>query len=102
MHEEAENGIAAHWAYEEKKGTKDYAERKVSMAKIGDIEWVKKLRAWQEESDEKPEDFIDSMKVDFFKDRIFALTPKGEVVDLPDGSTPVDFAYNIHSMIGDQ
>ena len=102
MHEQAENGIAAHWAYEEKKGTKNYVGRKVSVAKTSEIEWVKKLRAWQEESDSAPEDFIDSMKIDFFKDRIFAVTPKGEVVDLPDGATPVDFAYNIHSAIGNQ
>ncbi len=102
MHEEAENGIAAHWAYEEKKGTKTYAERRASMAKTADIEWVKKLRAWQEESDGSSDDFMESMKIDFFKDRIFALTPKGEVVDLPAGSTPVDFAYRIHSAIGNQ
>jgi GTP pyrophosphokinase len=102
MHEEAENGIAAHWAYEEKKGSKDYARRKASTAKTDEIEWVNKLRAWQEESDNAPEDFIDSMKIDFFKDRIFAVTPKGEVIDLPDGATPIDFAYSIHSAIGDQ
>jgi GTP pyrophosphokinase len=102
MHEEAENGIAAHWAYEEKKGTKMYAERKSTVAKSADIQWVKRLRAWQEESDSASEEFIDSMKIDFFKDRIFVLTPRGEVVDLPAGSTPVDFAYRIHSAIGSQ
>ncbi|MFA4999700.1 MAG: RelA/SpoT family protein [Parcubacteria group bacterium] len=101
MHEEAENGIAAHWAYEEKKGTKSYIERKASTARSADIEWIKRLRVWQEERDSS-EDFIDSMKVDFFKDRIFALTPKGEVIDLPASSTPVDFAYRIHSDIGNQ
>ncbi len=102
MHEEAENGIAAHWAYEEKKGTKHYAKREASMAKSADIEWVKRLRAWQEEGDSNAETFIDTMKIDFFKDRIFVLTPKGEVIDLPAGSTPVDFAYRIHSAVGNQ
>ena len=102
MHEEAENGIAAHWAYTEKKGTENYIKKQASVAKSTDIEWVKKLRAWQEESNDSDISFIDAMKVDFFKDRIFALTPKGEVIDLPAGATPVDFAYRIHSVIGDQ
>ena len=101
MHESAENGIAAHWAYEEKKGTQDYSERIASIAKEKEIQWVKQLRNWQNESSDDP-DFIDSMKIDFFKDRIFAVTPKGEVIDLPAGATPVDFAYRIHSTVGDQ
>ncbi len=102
MHEEAENGIAAHWAYAETKGTENYAKRQASVAKSADIEWIKKLRAWQEEGSDGNTSFIDAMKIDFFKDRIFALTPKGEVIDLPAGATPVDFAYQIHSVIGDQ
>ena len=101
MHEEAENGIAAHWAYEEKKGGKDYAERKASIAKEKEIGWLKRLRNWQSER-ESSDDLIESMKIDFFKDRIFAVTPKGEVIDLPAGSTPVDFAYHIHSAVGNQ
>lgn len=100
MHEEAENGIAAHWAYEEKKGTRDYAERKASIAKTKEVEWVKRLRNWQTEHES--ENLIEAMKIDFFKDRIFAVTPKGEVIDLPAGATPVDFAYHIHSTIGNQ
>ena len=102
MHEEAENGIAAHWAYAETKGTESYVKKQASIAKTADIEWIKKLRAWQEESDDSDTNFIDAMKIDFFKDRIFTLTPKGEVIDLPAGATPVDFAYQIHSVIGDQ
>ncbi|MDD5098795.1 MAG: RelA/SpoT family protein [Candidatus Colwellbacteria bacterium] len=100
MHEEAENGIAAHWAYEEKKGSRDYIARKTSIAKEKEVEWVKRLRNWQAENES--ENLIDSMKIDFFKDRIFVVTPKGEVIDLPSGSTPIDFAYHIHSAIGDQ
>ena len=102
MHEEAENGIAAHWAYAETKGTEKYIKRQASVAKSTDIEWVKKLRSWQEEGNDSDISFIDAIKIDFFKDRVFALTPKGAVIDLPSGATPVDFAYQIHSAIGDQ
>lgn len=101
MHEGAENGIAAHWAYEEKKGTRDYSQRVAVIAKEKEVEWVKRLRTWQTESADDP-DFMNSMKIDFFKDRIFAVTPKGEVIDLPSGATPVDFSYQIHSKVGDQ
>jgi len=100
MHEEAENGIAAHWAYEEKKGTKDYLEEKPSFANEKELFWVQQLKNWQEDF-VKPEEFLQSLKIDFFKDRIFAITPKGEVIDLPAGATPVDFAYAIHTDIGD-
>ena len=101
MHESAENGIAAHWAYEEKKGAEDYINKLPSFAKEKEIQWVKQLKNWQNESSDDP-DFIDSMKIDFFKDRIFAVTPKGEVIDLPSGATPIDFAYRVHSKVGDQ
>jgi len=100
MHEEAENGIAAHWAYEQKKGTKDYLEEKPIFADKKELVWVQQLKNWQKEFT-NPEEFIQSLKIDFFKDRIFAITPKGEVIDLPAGATPVDFAYAIHTDIGD-
>jgi GTP pyrophosphokinase len=98
MHEEAENGVAAHWAYED---IKSGGKKRVSFAKGKDISWVEQLRAWQEEETESV-NFIDALKVDFFKDRIFAITPKGRVVDLPAGATPIDFAYQIHTDLGDQ
>ncbi|MBI2128409.1 MAG: TGS domain-containing protein [Nitrosarchaeum sp.] len=101
MHNVAENGIAAHWAYEERKGTKDYARNRTPVADSKEMAWVEQLRSWQKEFTD-PQEFLDSFKVDFFKERIFALTPKGEVVDLPLGATPVDFAYQIHSQLGDQ
>ncbi len=101
MHQEVENGIAAHWAYVEKKGTKNYAKRLASEATKKEIAWVEQLRAWQKQFID-PKDFIDSLKIDFLKDRIFAITPKGEVVDLPQGATPVDFAYHIHTDVGNQ
>ncbi len=99
MHEEAENGIAAHWAYAENKGQENYAKRNPSFAPRRDLLWIQQLREWQKEF-EKPDEFLDSLKIDFFKNRIFVLTPKGDVIDLPEGATPVDFAYHIHSDIG--
>ncbi|MEK7195693.1 MAG: TGS domain-containing protein, partial [Patescibacteria group bacterium] len=63
--------------------------------------WVEQLRAWQKDFAD-PKEFIDSLKIDFFKDRIFVITPKGEVIDLPQGSTPIDFAYSIHTDVGNQ
>ncbi len=101
MHREAENGIAAHWAYEQSKGTKKYLNREASVADPKETEWVEKLRSWQQDFSD-PQEFMNALKIDFFRDRIFAMTPAGEVVDLPDGATPVDFAYQIHTDIGDQ
>jgi GTP pyrophosphokinase len=99
MHKEAETGIAAHWAYEMSKNTKNYLEGKASFANKRELQWVNQLKNWQNEFS-NPEEFLESLKIDFFKDRIFVITPKGEVMDLPSGSTPVDFAYQIHSDIG--
>ncbi len=101
MHDEDEHGIAAHWLYEERrKGVR--APSGPRLAK--ELEWVQQLKRWQERFTDgggSPEEFLESMKVDFFKDRIFAVTPHGDVVDLPVGSTPIDFAYHVHSAIGD-
>lgn len=99
MHDEAENGIAAHWAYSIAKSAE--AEKKPVFADKKEIAWVEQLKNWQSEflSNEK---FLEALKIDFFKDRIFAITPKGEVIDLPAGSTPIDFAYQVHTKIGDQ
>jgi GTP pyrophosphokinase len=96
-----ENGIAAHWAYVETKGTKNYSRRLATLATNKEIAWVEQLRAWQKQFID-PKEFIDSLKIDFLKDRIFAITPKGEVIDLPQGATPVDFAYHVHSDIGNE
>lgn len=100
MHDEAENGIAAFWAYHQAK-TKATPEDTVAFADKKELAWVQQLRNWQLEHPDSGE-FLKSLKVDFFKDRIFVITPKGEVADLPAGATPVDFAYQIHSDIGDQ
>ena len=101
MHQEAENGIAAHWAYEQVKGTKRYIKRKAVKADKKEIRWIEQLRSWQKEFSNSQE-FIDSLKIDFLQDRIFAITPRGDVIDLPEGSTPVDFAYHVHTKIGDE
>ena len=100
MHDEAENGIAAHWAYAERKGSSAYAKRGTSFAPQKELGWIQQLREWQKDFD-KPDEFLEALKIDFFKNRIFVLTPKGDVIDLPEGATVVDAAYRIHSDIGD-
>ncbi|MBX2813384.1 MAG: bifunctional (p)ppGpp synthetase/guanosine-3',5'-bis(diphosphate) 3'-pyrophosphohydrolase [Myxococcales bacterium] len=90
MHDIAENGIAAHWAYKEGKPLKDDASQ---------FDWLRQLMMWQRELKD-PTDFISSVKVDLFSDEVYIFTPKGEVKELKRGSTPVDFAYLIHTEIG--
>lgn len=99
MHEESENGIAAHWAYEQSKGKKTYLRKNAIFADKKELAWVDQLRSWQKDFSDS-DDFLSALKIDFFKDRIFAVTPKGEVIDLPQGATPIDFAYKIHSDVG--
>ncbi len=88
MHETAEYGIAAHWKY--KQGTGDGNEK--------DFEWVRRLLESQRDSD--ADEYIESLKIDMFDDEVFVFTPKGRIVSLPAGSTPIDFAYAIHSGVG--
>lgn len=90
MHREAEYGICAHWAQKEKIPLL-YQEKK--------FEWIKHLNGWQKEISQSKE-FLEGLKVDFFKNRIFVFTPKGDAIDLPEGATPVDFAYHVHTEIG--
>ena len=92
MHAEAAYGIAAHFAYKEN-GHKKAEEDK------GKFEWIEQLKDVQYKP-KKPKTFFEPLKMDFFSDRIFIMTPKGDVVDLPEFSTPIDFAYTIHSDIG--
>lgn len=99
MHEEAENGIAAHFAYQQIKGSKAYLERMAAFADKKELAWIQQLRNWQKDFT-NPEEFVQSLKIDFFQDRILTLTPQGEVIDLPVGSTSVDFAYQIHTEVG--
>lgn len=99
MHREAENGIAAHWVYSEGKGSGAYAKRHASFASQKELLWIQQLREWQKDFS-VPDEFLESIKIDFFKNRIFVLTPKGDVFDLPEEATPVDFAYHVHTDIG--
>ena len=88
MHETAEYGIAAHWKY--KQGTGAGTEK--------DFEWVRRLLESQQDAD--AEEYVQSLKIDMFDDEVFVFTPKGRIVSLPSGSTPIDFAYAIHSGVG--
>ena len=90
MSKNADYGIAAHWSYKESKNplAKKYS-------------WLHQLSEWQNQ-DLNSEDFWENAKIDFFKDRIFVYTPKGDVIELPEEATPLDFAYAVHSDIGDK
>jgi GTP pyrophosphokinase len=99
MHEENEHGVAAHWTYKENEGKKTPPKKSEEK----EISWIRQLQNWQEYFSGKKmdsEEFMQAMKIDFFKERIFAITPRGDVIDLPAGATPVDFAYHVHSEIG--
>jgi len=100
MDEEAEWGIAAHWVYGAIKETKGYKKKKTFIPPKN-FYWIKQLQEWQKRF-YNSQQFLESLKVDFFKDRIFVLTPKGDIIDLPEGATPIDFAYQVHTEIGNQ
>ncbi len=89
MHQTAEYGVAAHWKY--KQGVKKTGDEK-------DFEWIRRLLENQQDTD--AEEYVHSLKVDMFDDEVFVFTPKGKVISLPQGSTPIDFAYAIHSAVG--
>ncbi len=91
MHESAEFGIAAHWRYKEDGGRNDlYNER---------IDNLRRMMEWDQDVDDATE-FVESMKTDVFQDRVYIFTPNGDIIDLPAGSTPIDFAYHIHTDVG--
>lgn len=103
MHDEAEYGLAAHWNYAEKKesGLSDEKITQGFAASAEKLDWVKRLSDWQTEiTDDK--EFLKTIKTDLFGERIFCFTPKGDVKDLPAGATPVDFAYHVHTQMGNQ
>lgn len=94
MHEHAEYGIAAHWRYKEgtSRSRDDAFERRLNE--------LRRMMEFGPEIQEDAATFVDAMKTDFFQDRVYVFTPKGDIVDLPAGSTPIDFAYHIHTDIG--
>lgn len=92
MHRTAEYGIAAHWRYKEDGGNSDPDfEKKLT--------WLRQLLDWQREMRD-PREFMESLKIDLFSDRVYVFTPKGDVVELPAGSVPIDFAYRVHTDVG--
>ena len=93
MHEIAEYGIAAHWRYKEK------GSKKADSASDIKFSWMRKLVEYNKDTKDA-EDYVNSVKLDLFSDQVFAFTPGGDVIDLPQGATPVDFAYRIHSDVG--
>ncbi|ASN05129.1 RelA/SpoT family protein [Virgibacillus necropolis] len=96
MHEISEYGIAAHWAYKEghqlNKDKKSFEEK---------LTWFREILDWQNETHDA-EEFMESLKVDLFSDMVYVFTPKGDVIELPSGSVPLDFAYRIHTEIGNK
>jgi|AntRauTorckE6833_2_1112554.scaffolds.fasta_scaffold00017_11 GTP pyrophosphokinase len=91
MHKTAEYGIAAHWRYKEGKTNNDDYEEKLS--------WLRQLLEWQKDLQE-PQEFMKALKIDLFQDEVFVFTPKGDVMSLARGGTPIDFAYHIHTEVG--
>ncbi|HLC95151.1 MAG TPA: TGS domain-containing protein, partial [Patescibacteria group bacterium] len=104
MHNEAEYGIAAHWIYTEKErsGWRNLFFRKQTSATTPPKEllWVNQLKEWQKAIGHDDQEFVKGLKIEFFKNHIFAFTPKGDIIELPEEATPIDFAYAIHSEIG--
>jgi len=92
MHRTAEYGIAAHWRYKEGTGTREgkFDER---------LSWLRQMLEWQSELKD-PREFMESLKIDLFEDEVYVFTPKGDVINLPKGATPLDFAYTIHTDVG--
>lgn len=103
MHEEAEYGVAAHWHYAsaKAKGASDKKLEEGVFAPEDKLSWVKQLVFWQNEVVDSKE-FLEALKFDALTHRIFVFSPKGDVFDLPEGATPVDFAYAVHSDLGNQ
>lgn len=91
MHDYNEYGVAAHWRYKEAKRADRRFDEKIN--------WVRQLMEWQKDVTD-PHDLAQSLKTDIFTDQVFVFTPTGDVVDLPQGSTPIDFAYRIHTEVG--
>jgi len=91
MHQDAEYGIAAHWLYKEKGGQNDHYQQRVN--------WLRRLMDWRQDIDDA-QDFVDGVKSDVLEDRVYAFTPRGDIIDLSKGSTPIDFAYMVHTEVG--
>jgi GTP pyrophosphokinase len=93
MHRTAEYGIAAHWKYKEGNPKTDNFDEKLT--------WLRQLMEWQSDLND-PKEFMEALKIDFFTDEVFVFTPRGDVINLPEGSTPIDFAYRVHTDVGNK
>ena len=95
MHKTAEYGIAAHWQYKEGKSgmDKDDLDKKLS--------WLRQMMEWQDDLND-PREFMEALKIDLFTNQVFVFTPKGDVIEMPAGSTPIDFAYKVHTDVGNK
>ena len=93
MHHSAEYGIASHWLYKEKGSQNDHYQQRVN--------WLRKLMEWRQDVDDAQE-FVDGVKSDVFEDRVYVFTPRGDIIDMPIGSTPIDFAYMVHTEVGNR
>lgn len=92
MHKTAELGIAAHWKYKEGVKDNEFDEK---------LNWLRHMLDWQQDTND-PKEFMESLKIDLYTDEVFVFTPKGDVINLPAGSTPIDFAYRVHSGVGNR
>jgi GTP pyrophosphokinase len=98
MHEEAENGVAAHWHYDDTKDNMAY-KGKSSFASADNLKWVNQITDLQKNVSTS-EELAESLNIDFFNDRIYVTSPNGDIFELPDGATPIDFAYEVHTQLG--
>lgn len=92
MHKTAEYGIAAHWKYKEGIKTDNFEDK---------LNWLRHMLDWQKDTND-PREFMESIKIDLYADEVFVFTPNGDVINLPIGSTPIDFAYRVHSAVGNK
>jgi GTP pyrophosphokinase len=93
MHQNSELGIAAHWRYKEKGARSDQYDQQVT--------WLRKVMEWRQDVEDAQE-FVDGMKSDVFEERVYIFTPHGDIIDMPADSTPIDFAYHVHTEIGNR
>lgn len=93
MHQKAEYGIASHWLYKEQENQDDHYQQRIN--------WLRKLMDWREDV-EDAQDFVDGVKSDVFEDQVYIFTPHGDIIDLPIGSTPIDFAFMVHTEVGNR
>lgn len=100
MHQEAEYGIAAHWLYTEDGAAMRSRKAKGSVSKK-ELAWMQEMTKWKKELDDNQR-YLEDLKIEVFQERIFVFTPKGDVINLPQDATPVDFAYHIHTDLGNK